>query len=950
MIKRCLAVFAGSLLLSTSFAQGTDPGAPENAVRGTFRGVSPVVRFDVSPPLKDLPLNLVFPDSLKPQRAKEDSASGLEWLSQPPIQMPDARVQPQRAPLAMPPTTVNFDALNNLAGVNPPDPVGDIGPNHYVAMANVSFQIFDRNGTSLRAASNINSLWAGFGGACQTENAGDPIVVHDQFADRWILTQFTAAGPTFFNCIAISTTPDPLGTYYRYAVSTGTNFPDYPKYGVWRDAYVITTREFAGGAFAGVGVYGLSRAQLIAGNPTPTIVQFLIAPGATPYNVGDGLLPADIDGSTLPPAGAPAYLVGSMDLGGPYSAPQDALTLWKFVTDFTTPANSSITLANTLNVATFDSIYPCSGRQCLPQAGSTSRLDILSYRQRALNRLAYRNLGTHESLVTNQSVEAAANMAGIRWWEIRSPNSSPVVFQEGTFAPGVTDGVHRWMASIAQDSAGNMAMGYSATSPTIFPGIRYTGRLASDPAGQMSQGEGTIINGLGALTAGGNRWGDYTSINLDPVDDCTFWFINQYMPSTSASGWRLRVGAFRFDQCGAPSFSLNSSSASRAVCSGSSTDFELNLRSIAGFNASTALTSTGTPAGVTVNFSPNPVVALPGVSTASVVVPSTLAAGSYGFTVTGTSGAIVSSTQLNLTVQSAMPSAPVLTAPANASGNVGTRPTFTWNASTQAVDYVLQIATDAAFSNIISQTITTATTVTLSSDLPTNTQFFWRVSARNACRSANTSGDFKDGFEDRQPEGVPSASQSFTTAPGPADCAIGMPTTVYSETMENGAPGWTNNNGTIWSISNGFPFAGTNAYRGVAPITASVSFADMPPVTIPTGVASASLAFQNRPALEPSAAGCFDGGHIQVSTDGGATYANVTAGITGLPYRGATPSLGAGVSGWCGATAYTLTGVSLTPYIGQTVRLRFRLGSDTSENDPAGWNIDDVRVLTCPSN
>jgi hypothetical protein len=175
------------------------------------------------------------------------------------------------------------------------------------------------------------------------------------------------------------------------------------------------------------------------------------------------------------------------------------------------------------------------------------KVDHLGYRQRPTWRLAYRNFGTHESLVTNQSVEAPAGIAGIRWYEIRSPNTAPVIFQQGTYSPGATDGIHRWMGSAAIDRGGNIALGYSASDGvSVFPGIRYTGRLSTDPPGQMPQGEGIIVNGVGAQLSTGNRWGDYTSLNIDPVDDCTFWYVNEYYPVTSTNGWRIRVGSFTF--------------------------------------------------------------------------------------------------------------------------------------------------------------------------------------------------------------------------------------------------------------------------------------------------------------------------------------------------------------------------------------------------------------------
>jgi hypothetical protein len=202
-------------------------------------------------------------------------------------------------------------------------------------------------------------------------------------------------------------------------------------------------------------------------------------------------------------------------------------------------------------VAAFDSAFPCDppdSRNCIPQPDTTQKLDILSYRQRPTWRLAYRNFGTYESLVTSQSVEARPGIAGMRWYELRRPSDHPVVHQQGTYAPN--DGVHRWMGSIAQDKRGNMALGYSVSNATdVFPGIRYTGRLAGDPAGQMPQGEGVIVNGSGSQLTTFARWGDYTSMNIDPSDNCRFWYVNEYYQITSLRGWQTRIAAFRMPGC-----------------------------------------------------------------------------------------------------------------------------------------------------------------------------------------------------------------------------------------------------------------------------------------------------------------------------------------------------------------------------------------------------------------
>ncbi len=553
--RRCVASRTLALLLFASLAPvptaRAQDGAPD-APHGIYRGTWTVVKFDVSPPLRTIEPFIPLP---KPERREIADDLGRGDLPPGPQDL-DGAVQDYTfwgGFSEIPSPAVSFNGPNNIANVSPPDPVGDVGPNHYVAMSNLYFQIYDKAGNSLYGPAANNTLWAGFGGDCQTDNSGDPIVLHDQLTDRWMLSQFTGSGPTYFNCVAVSTTSDPTGTYYRWAFSTGNNFPDYPKYGFWSDALYISTREFLNGAsFVGVGAYAIRRSDLVTGNPAPTVISFLVPPGATPYNIGDGLLPTDLDGVILPPAGSPNYFLGTMDNGGPYGAPQDAITIWEFRADFAVPANSTFILDHTVSMtAVIDTIFPCSptSRNCIPQPDTANKVDILSYRQRPLHRAAYRNFGTHQSIVTNQSVEAAASMAGIRWWEIRNPDSAPFIYQESTFAPGIGDNIHRWMGSMAMDYAGNMALGYSASAASgTYPSVWYTGRLAGDPLSTLPQGEGSIVTGTGSQTGSG-RWGDYTSMNVDPADDCTFWYVNQWTPVTSSVGWQLRIGAFKFTQC-----------------------------------------------------------------------------------------------------------------------------------------------------------------------------------------------------------------------------------------------------------------------------------------------------------------------------------------------------------------------------------------------------------------
>jgi hypothetical protein len=477
---------------------------------------------------------------------------------------PQATSAPRSTAIAS--TSANFEGLSNQDNfntfgfrVNPPDPVGDVGPNHYVEMINLLYGIYSKAGTLLLGPIDTGTLWQGFAVADCTDPSGDPVVVYDQIADRWLLSQFTTAGPTYYECIAISQTGDPTGAYYRYAFSTGLNFPDYPKLSVWKDSYILTTREFGPTVEYGIGVYALERNKMINGQAKARAAGFFLDgndPDILPL-VGDGLLPPDLDGKQKPGENVPAPIVGTQDDGGGYGATFDALNIWELDVHWNVTPEASLELAAQLPTAPFDSMFPCAptSRDCLPQPGIANPaqyLDILSYRQRPTWRLAYRNFKSYEALVTNQSVEAAPGVAGVRWYEIRRTNGTYTVHQQGTIAPG--DGVHRWMGSVAQDKKGNMAAGYSVVNgTTVFPGIRYTGRLAGDALGQMTLGEGTIINGSGVQTTTNSRWGDYTSLNVDPVDDCTFWYVNEYYTAagqaSSAAGWQTRIASFKLPGC-----------------------------------------------------------------------------------------------------------------------------------------------------------------------------------------------------------------------------------------------------------------------------------------------------------------------------------------------------------------------------------------------------------------
>jgi len=437
----------------------------------------------------------------------------------------------------MPGTLNNFDGIpfpGVACNCAPPDTNGEVGATQYVQIANEGYQVFDKaTGSSLLGPAGIQTVWQGFGGVCETAGNGDPVVLYDQLADRWIISQFAGTSVPTDECVAVSTTGDATGSYFRYDFHLGSNFFDYPHLSVWPDAYYMSMNVFnsAGTAFLGPQPFAFDRTKMLLGLPAT-----FITTGITGGSGEEVYLPADLDGSSLPPLGAPATFV-EFPGGGSYRT-------FHFHVDFVTPANSTFTLFGSPAAAGFTALCPTT-RSCVPQSGTTSRLDGIG--DRLMFRLAYRNFGTHESVVGNYSV-SSGSVAGIRWFELRNVTAGPVsVFQQSTYQP---DSTWRWMGSAAMDQQGNLAIGYSASSSTIFPQIRYAGRLSTDPINTLGQGEATLFAGTGSQTGTANRWGDYSDLTVDPVDDCTFWYTTEYYPTTSQFNWRTRIGSFKFPGCG----------------------------------------------------------------------------------------------------------------------------------------------------------------------------------------------------------------------------------------------------------------------------------------------------------------------------------------------------------------------------------------------------------------
>ncbi|MEZ4771002.1 MAG: hypothetical protein R2844_21610 [Caldilineales bacterium] len=424
----------------------------------------------------------------------------------------------------------------------PPDTNGDVGPNHYMQWVNLSFAIYSKTGALLYGPAAGNTLWSGFGGPCQTTNNGDPIVQYDHLADRWMVSQFAfpnyPSGP-FYQCIAVSQTGDPTGAWYRYQFQiSATKLNDYPHFGVWPDGYYMSINQFVGNSWGGAGAVAFERDKMLQGLPAQMVYFDLYGVDA---NLG-GMLPSDLDGPA-PAAGTPNIFAQMDDNAYGYSP--DQLQLWNFHVDWANPSASTFAQAKVLLTAAFDSNMCAGSRNCIPQQGTTRKLDAIA--DRLMYRLQYRNFGSYQTLVLNHTVDVnSTDRAGLRWYELRDSGAGWNIYQQGTFSP---DASGRWMGSVAMDSSGNIGLGYSASGSTMYPAIRYTGRLAGDTLGQMTQGEGTIINGTGAQTHSASRWGDYSSLSVDP-DGCTFWFTSEYVQTTGSAPWRTRIGSFALPGCG----------------------------------------------------------------------------------------------------------------------------------------------------------------------------------------------------------------------------------------------------------------------------------------------------------------------------------------------------------------------------------------------------------------
>src|SRR5713226_8547986 len=497
-------------------------------------------RHDVSPPFSQMAIGA--------------SSNGGGSDTQSPTARPTGAMitnpnsDPVAAPLAGPLTGVtllsNFDGQSaqdnrNLFGFAfvPPDTNGAVGAKQFVQIVNVTIAVYDKSTGALQfGPAAIHTVWSGFGGLCEFgggtptfADGGDPVVLYDHLAGRWLVTQLQY-DTTFTHtaqCLAVSTISDATGSYNRCEFDFGSNFPDYPKFGVRPDAYYNSINVFPPHSFAGAEACAFDRKAMLAGR-TASAICFQQAPTVS------SLLPADLDGGTLPPTGSPNYFVGLAD--------STHLNFFRFHVDFKNPWNSSFSGPTLVSVAPYSEICARAFNvSCIPQPSPGERVDALA--DRVMFRLAYRNFGDHESFVVNHTVKGGP-LGGVRWYEIRNP-SAPFVNQQSTL---IDPNVNYWLGSIAMDKIGNAALGFSVSSQSVFPSVYVAIRAPADPAGQMF-GPLVLVNGSGVQFNSFHRWGDYSSMSLDPVDDCTFWYTNEYYATTGSFNWATRIGSFKFNSC-----------------------------------------------------------------------------------------------------------------------------------------------------------------------------------------------------------------------------------------------------------------------------------------------------------------------------------------------------------------------------------------------------------------
>ncbi len=890
------------------------------------RTIEPVPAWKPGDPIKEIPRRFF---------------GGSDTPAAPGTGLPDPLVSVQRSVSAtrdrgFTTPAVNVDGQGNT-GVSPPDTVGDVGPDYYIQSINGSsgslVQIFDKSGATVGSSFYMDTLGSG---SCAS-GYGDPIVLYDRLAQRWVLQEFSQSGN--YMCFYVSATADPTeGTWYAYGFQA-PNFPDYPHIGVWPDAYYTTTNEHPSA------VYAFDRENMITGGTARALQRFTLS-DLDGYGFQTAT-PADLDGADAPPAGAPGYIMRHVDDEAHSSYPDDAvndlLEIYAFDVDWDTPANSTLTQLPDIMITDYNSWFmDYSTFYSVPQPGTTTRLDPIL--EVILNRLAYRNFGDHETLVgvfpTNidEATSGSTVNAGQRWFELRKVGAGDwTLHQEGTYQPGDSS-ENRFVGSVAMDQSGNMALAYSFTDldPAVDPSLHFTGRLASDALDVMTQAETVLVAGSGS---GSGRWGDYASMNVDPADDCTFWFTGEYMDGS----WSTRIGAFKFDACGCelvldtPSVSVSvpGDNSIRVAWNDSAVpeivEYRVFRSEVSGgpydLMATVADTSPGSGGGSGYAW-----------------IDTTVSGGStYYYIVRSSDGGACQSDPSNEV--SATATGACLLAPDFAGVTDVTNPgeaqcslDISWDSGTSqcggSLTYSIYRSTTAGFTPDATNLIVSELSGTSYRDvdgLNYGQRYHYIVRATDAVNGVEDDNAVE---ASAKPTGVITVS------------TISDDVEAYATIADAVDNGWVHGAGAgtdDWAVATGDDnTTGTgNAFQSmdVSGVTDKWLRTDAFGV-----IATTQLSFYHKFDFEDG----YDGGVLEISTDGGSTWQDLGTQITAGGYNDSISSsfsnpLG-GRDAWSGTQAsFAQVTVDLSSFDGETVMVRWRMGCDTSVSAGA-WLIDDVLI------
>ncbi len=858
------------------------------------------------------------------------------------------------SPQTMPTPSLTFDGAssNDNAALyggrfTPPDTNGDVGPNNYVSSVNLALRIFNKSGGLVAGPVRTSSLFAALPASdpCRTQDDGDPIVLYDTLADRWHITQFALpTGGDAYQCVALSVTGDPTGAYYVWSYrypNPGVKTNDFPKVGVWTDGYHMTFNQFdSSDKFAGVGVLTQDRAKALVGDPTAGLIYINLS---LVDSNASSLLPGDIDGYVGPPTGASE--VFAEERADEFGDPMDAVRIYKWVPNFATPANSVFSVIGDIPLAAFDGRSP-SGRSNIEQMGGTN---LAANARRSMHRFAYRNFGTTanpvNSYVGNFTVNvsgvapttAATYQAGIRWYEMRRTGDAFSLFDQGThnLTPGDgANGLNNWMGSLAQDNRGDIALGFSQAGTNQRADIKIAGRTTNTAnSGILNEGEALMYAANGSQTSTENRWGDYSAMSVDPTDDCTFWYTQEYYATTSSAGWSTRIGKFRFPQCtDAPKATITGTV---TFCTGGAPVSRAGINATGGFNRVTGTdgsysiivspgtyTVSGNQSGGGLSGTPQTVtVAAGGTATANLCL---------------TGVAVVTSQSPQIVTEScAIP---------NGVPDPGEQLT---------VSLPLQ-NTGAASTNNLTATLQSTGGVTN----PSAAQSYGALAPGSAAATRN----FTFTVSPNTPCGG-NVTLTFNVADGATSYGTvtktfetGVNTVSLTENFDGvAAPalpsGWTNVqlSGTDinWVTSADSPNTPPNAAFAIDSTQIALSALVSPATLIQT--ASAQISFSNSYNTEPT----YDGMLLEYTTNGGSTWTDVIAGGGSFVSGGysAVISSGfnspiAGRNAWTGnSNGYVNTVVNLPASLrGQTVQFRWLMGTDT-DTGGVGVRVDNVKIL-----